>query len=85
MDSSSSSDNENDDNMITSFTGCALFVIVNDDAPLLKRFKSDHDEGLSLRTTPDDGHCIANCFAVHSNEQLDRVLDRLDTEFRENI
>ena len=84
MDSSSSSDNENDDNMITSFTGGALFVIVNDDAPLLKRFKSDHDEGLSLRTIPDDGHCIATCFAVHSNEQLDRVLDRLDTEFREN-
>ena len=68
MDSSSSSGNGNDDCMITSFTGGEPFITVDDDAPLLKRFKYDHGEGLSLRTIPGDGHSITNYFAVHFNE-----------------
>ena len=36
MDSSSVSDNENDGCMITSFTGGEPFILVDDDAPLLK-------------------------------------------------
>ena len=59
--------------------------MVGDDAHLLKRFKSDHEEGFSLRTIPGYGHCITNYFAVHFNEPLDLVLDRLDTKVRENI
>ena len=31
---------------------------------------------------PGDGHCIANCFAVHFEENHDKILDKLDTEFR---
>ena len=84
MDSSSASDNENDD-CITGFTGGEPFVIVDDDAPLLKRFKSDHYEGLSLSTILGDGCCIANCFAVHFSKLLDRVLNHLDTKFRAHI
>ena len=32
--------------MITSFTGGEPFIKVDDDASLLERFKSDHDEDL---------------------------------------
>ena len=85
MDSSSSRSDENDDSMIPRFTGGEPFIIVDDDAPLLKTFKSDHEEDLSLRTKPGDGNCTANCFVGHFNEPFDRILDCLDTEFRENI
>ena len=34
---------------------------------------------------PGEGHCIANCFTVHFEENLDKVLDKLDTEFRINL
>ena len=84
MESSSSSENESDC-MIVSFTEGDPCIIVDDDEPLIKRFKSDNDNNFHLRKIPGDGHCIANCFAVHFDEPLDRVLDRLDNEFRENI
>ena len=34
---------------------------------------------------PGDGHCIANCFEVQFEENLDKVLDKLDTEFCINL
>ena len=37
------------------------------------------------RLIPGDGHCIANCFAVHFEENRDKVLDKLDTEFGINL
>ena len=52
---------------------------------MIKRFKSDNDNNFHLRKIPGDGHCTANCFAAHFDEPLDRVLDFLDNEFRENI
>ena len=83
MVSSSSSENESDC-MIVSFTGYWC-IMVDDDEPLIKRFKSDNDNNFNLRKIRGDGYCIANCFAVHFDEPLDRVLDRLDNEFRKNI
>ena len=57
---------------------------INEDEPFLKRCKLEN-EGFSIKSIRGDGHCIANCFATHFKEPLDRVLDRLDSEFRENI
>ena len=71
--------------MIVSFTEGDPCIIVDDDEPLIKRFKPDNYNNFHLRKIPGDAHCIANCFAVHFDESLDRVLDRLDNEFRENI
>ena len=34
---------------------------------------------------PGDGHCIAHCFSSHFKEPMDKVLDRFDKEFRENL
>ena len=53
--------------------------------PFLKRCKLEYEKGFRIKTIPEDGHCIATCFATHFKEPLDRVLDRLDSEFRENI
>ena len=80
MESSSSSENESNC-IIVSFTEGDPCIIV--DEPLIKRLKSDNDNNVHLRKIPGDGHCIANCFVVHFDEPLDRVLDRLDNEFRE--
>ena len=57
---------------------------INEDEPFLKRCKLEN-EGFSIKSIRGDGHCIANCFATHFKEPLDRVLDHLDSEFRENI
>ena len=58
---------------------------INEEEPFLKRCKIEYEEGFSFKSIRGDGHCIANCFATHFKEPLDRVLDRLDSEFRENI
>ena len=50
-----------------------------------KRCKLEPEETPNRIKIPGDGHCIANCFAVHFKENLDKVLDKLDTEFRSNI
>ena len=50
-----------------------------------KRVKVELKDDLNVIIIPGDGHCIANCFAVHFDKPLDRVLDLLDKEFRENI
>ena len=34
---------------------------------------------------PSDGHCTANCFAIHFDTPLDKVLELLDKEFQEKI
>ena len=50
-----------------------------------KKGKVELEDNFNLVIIPGDGHCIANCFAVHFNTSLDKVLDLLDKEFRENI
>ena len=58
---------------------------INDEEPFLKRCKLEYEEGFRIENFLGNGHCIANCFATHFKEPLDRFLDRLDSEFRENI
>ena len=58
---------------------------VNDEEPFLKRCKLEYEECFRIKSIRGGGHCIANCFATHFKEPLDRVLDHLDSEFRENI
>ena len=58
---------------------------INEEEPFLKRCKLEYEEGFSIKSIRGDRHCTANCFATHFKEPLDRVLDRLDSEFRENI
>ena len=53
--------------------------------PSLKRRKLEYEECFDIKGIPGNSHCIANCFATQFNEPLDKVLDRLDSEFRENI
>ena len=50
-----------------------------------KRCKLESEETPNRIKIPGDGHCIANCFAVHFKENLDKVLDKLDTEFHSNL
>ena len=50
-----------------------------------KRVKVELEDNLNVIIIPGDVHCIANCFAVHFDTPLDKVLDLLDKEFRENI
>ena len=50
-----------------------------------KRVKVELEDNVNVIIIPGDGHCIANCFAVHFDTPLDKVLDLLDKEFRENI
>ena len=50
-----------------------------------KRCKLEPKENKHRKSIPGDGHCIANCFAVHFEETRDRVLDKLDTEFGINL
>ena len=50
-----------------------------------KRCKLEPKETPNRIKIPGDGHCIANCFAVHFKENLDKVLDKLDAEFRSNL
>ena len=58
---------------------------INEEEPFLKRYKLEYEESFRIKTIRGDGHCIANCFTTYFREPLDRVLDRLDSEYRENI
>ena len=49
-----------------------------------KRVKVEVEDNLNLIINAGDGHCIVNCFGVHFDTALDKVLDLLDKEFREN-
>ena len=70
------------------YSDCILTNVVSSEecitGRLSKRPKIETDEDFSLTLIPGDGHCIANCFAVHYKMELDKVLDLLDTDFREN-
>ena len=50
-----------------------------------KRCKLEPEENKHRKSIPGDRHCIANCFTVHFEETLDRVLGKLDTEFGINL
>ena len=39
----------------------------------------------TIKSIRGDGHCIGTCFVTHFKEPLDRILERLDLEFREYI
>ena len=43
------------------------------------------EEDVNLIIIPGDGHCIANCFATRFTQPLDKLLDLLEKEFRDNI
>ena len=58
---------------------------INEEERFLKRYKLEYEESFRIKTIRGDGHCIANCFTTYFREPLDRVLDRLDSEYRENI
>ena len=60
------------------------YIIVLD-KPSPKRCKLEPEENLHRKLIPGDEHCIANCFAVHFEENLDKVLDKLDTKFQINL
>ena len=59
--------------------------IIVSDKPSNKRCKLELEENLQHKLIPGDGHCIAKCSAVHFEESLDKVLDKLDTEFQINL
>ena len=78
------SNDDEDDCVITNViekSEKALLIKVEE--PVLKKCKVENEEFIEI--IPGDGHCIANCFARHFKEPLDKVLDRLDSEFRQNI
>ena len=53
---------------------------------LLKRPKIETDKDFPMMLILGDGLCIiTNFFAVHFKMELDKFLDLLDTEFRENV
>ena len=76
-----SSDSDSDC-VITDYKEGDSCIIVTD-IPA-KRCKLEPEETPKRIKIPGDGHCIANCFAVHFTENLDKILDKLDTEFRSN-
>ena len=51
--------------------------IIVKDKPSPKRCKLELEDNLHLKSITGDGYCIANCFAVHFDENLDKVLDKL--------
>ena len=74
-------DNSDSDCIITNVVSREEYITNR----LSKRPKIETDENFSLTLIPGDGHCIANCFAVHFKMELVNVLDLLETEFRENM
>ena len=50
-----------------------------------KRVKVELEVNLHLIIILGDGHCITNCFVVHFDTPLDKVLDLLDKEFQEKM
>ena len=47
--------------------------------------KLEPEETLHRKLISGDGHCIANCFVVHFEEDLDKVLEKLNTKFSKNL
>ena len=79
------SNDSDSDCIITDIIGSREKVLkINDEESFLKRCKFEY-EGFRIKNIPGNGHYIGNCFATHFKEPLDRVLDRLDSEFLENI
>ena len=88
---------DSEDCLITNFVEAKKdkFFIIEDDEPLLKKFKREKQEDwkkkmkgkeeqgdLELVIVPGDGHCIAShCFLKHLNE----VLKCLKNEFISNL
>ena len=50
-----------------------------------KRVKVELEDNVNLIIIPSDGHCTANCFAIHFDTPLDKVLELLDKEFQVKI
>ena len=80
-----SNDSDSDCIIIDVIENRGKVLMINDEEPFLKRCKLEYEEGFGIKNIPGNGHCIANCFATHFKEPLDRILDRLDSEFWENI
>ena len=89
-----------DDCLITNFVKAKndKFFIIEEDKPLLKKFKREKQEGwkkkmkgkeeqgdLELAIVPGDGHCISHCFSKHFNQPLNEVLKCLKNEFISNL
>ena len=51
------------------------------DKPSPKRCKLKPEGNVHRKLIRKDGHCIASCFAVHFEEILVKVQDKLNTEF----
>ena len=49
------------------------------------RCNLEPEENLHHILIPGDGNCVANRFAVHFEENIDKVLDKLDTKFLINL
>ena len=47
--------------------------IIVTDKPSPKRSKLEPEENLNRELIPGDGHCIANCSALHFQENLDKL------------
>ena len=52
---------------------------------MLNRCNLEPEENLHHILIPGDGNCVANRFAVHFEENIDKVLDKLDTKFLINL
>ena len=73
-----------DDCIISSCKESEDYIIVTD-KPSPKICKLESEENLYRKLIPGDGPCIANCFAVNFEKNLDKVLDKSDTEFQINL
>ena len=57
--------------------------IVVTDKPSAKKCKLEPEENLYRKLIPRDGHCIANCFAVHFEEILTKFKTNWTKNFRQ--
>ena len=76
--------NKDSDCIITYSTEGEDCIIVTD-IPSPKRCKLEPEENLHRKLILEDRHCSSICFAVHFEENLDKFLDKVDTEFRKNL
>ena len=51
----------------------------------VRRCKLDPGKDFSLKVIPGDGLSFVNCVRLHIKENVDKVLDKLDVEFRMNF
>ena len=73
-----------DDCIISSCKESEDYIIVTD-KPSPKICKLESEENLYRKLIPGDGPCIANCFAVNFEKNLDKVSGKSDTEFQINL